>query len=202
MIFTCKEMLREAREEPVGPHMHGHTVSQVPSLAKQARSQTFPRRHQGSNSACSDTPHIAEREWLHQNQFDHQQIKLATRETRLANLETAINKIQKDMQYVKSHVNFCSSSESLSSLSSQQPQECCEDCNNLSAPESYSDFEDFEDFVGTVPISYQSDLDFQSDFQALSDAKYLSLQRVGRGNQLYNSIFKFNSLPGKFVLSK
>ena len=137
-------MLREAREEPVGPHMHGHTVSQVPSLAKQARSQTFPRRHQGSNSACSDTPHIAEREWLHQNQFDRQQIKLATRETRLANLETAINKIQKDMQYVKSHVNFCSSSESLSSLSSQQPQECCEDCNNLSAPESYSDFEDFE----------------------------------------------------------
>ena len=168
-------MLHEVdREEPVGPH--DHIFSQCP--ANQVGSQSFPR--------ISKVP--------------------ATNLTnkRLTNLETVVNKMQKDMwQYFKSHrgVESCSSCESLSSLPSQQPEDCCEDLNNLSPGESYSDFEDYMETM----MNYQSN-PADSHPQTLSDAKYLSLKigRRGNPNLSCNTIFnyKFNSLPGKFVLSK
>ena len=168
-------MLHEAREEPVGPHGR---ILQFP--ANQVRSQSFPRsRFQGY-------AYYIEREWTHQN---HAKVPATS-----LTLETEMQ-LQKDMrQYFKSHMKSCSSSESLWSLPSQQPEECSED---LSPDESYSDFEDY----AVTMMNYQSN---SADLhpKTLSDAKYLSLQIGRRGNQLCNTIFKFNSFPGKFVLSK
>lgn len=117
-------MLYEAREEPVGQHH----ISQSPaSLASEVRSQSFPRsRFQGSGAYSRfDTQHIA--------MIDQNHAKVPVTKNWL---ETAFNKMQKDIQYLKSHVKFCGSSES---LPSQHPEECSEDCNNLSPGECSSD---------------------------------------------------------------